>query len=74
MTTSVARISQAISRSCGPAYRCAHAGFLPQAEQARARLNGDRMFGPRGKPQAKNLSSVISYLQKRAGLSLHVAG
>src|SRR5271165_462304 len=27
-----------------------------------------RMFGPRGNPQAKNLFSVISYLQKQAGL------
>jgi hypothetical protein len=33
-----------------------------------------RMFGPRGNPQARNLFSVIGYLQKRAGLSLHVAG
>ena len=33
-----------------------------------------RMFGPRGNPQAKNLFSVIGYLQKRAGLSLHVVG
>jgi DNA-binding phage protein len=32
-----------------------------------------RMFGPRGNPQAKNLFSVIGYLQKRAGLDLHVA-
>ena len=32
-----------------------------------------RMFGPRGNPQAKNLFTVISYLQKRAGLRLHVA-
>src|SRR5436305_6570093 len=32
-----------------------------------------RMFGPRGNPQAKNLFSVIGYLQKRAGLRLHVA-
>ena len=32
-----------------------------------------RMFGPRGNPQAKNLFSVIGYLQKRAGLKLHVA-
>jgi len=31
-----------------------------------------RMFGPRGNPQAKNLFSVISYLQKRAGLQLKV--
>jgi len=33
-----------------------------------------RMLGPRGNPQARNLFSVIGYLQKRAGLSLHVAG
>jgi hypothetical protein len=33
-----------------------------------------RMFGPRGNPQARNLFSVISYLQKRAGVSLRVAG
>jgi hypothetical protein len=32
-----------------------------------------RMFGPRGNPQAKNLLSVISYLQKDAGLELQVA-
>src|SRR5687767_2706287 len=32
-----------------------------------------RMFGPRGNPQAKNLFSVISYLQKKAGLNLRVA-
>src|SRR5262245_38079494 len=31
-----------------------------------------RMFGPRGNPQAKNLFSVIGYLQERAGLLLHV--
>ncbi len=31
-----------------------------------------RMFGPRGNPQAKNLFSVIGYLQKRAGFQLHV--
>src|ERR1700676_379950 len=31
-----------------------------------------RMFGPSGNPQAKNLFSVIGYLQKRAGLSLVV--
>jgi DNA-binding phage protein len=30
-----------------------------------------RMFGPRGNPQAKNLFSVLGYLQKRAGLKLH---
>jgi hypothetical protein len=33
-----------------------------------------RMFGPRGNPQAKNLFGVIGYLQKRAGISLHVTG
>jgi hypothetical protein len=33
-----------------------------------------RMFGPRGNPQARNLFSVIGYLQKHAGLSLHVTG
>jgi hypothetical protein len=33
-----------------------------------------RMFGPRGNPQAKNLFSVIGYLQKRAGLNLRVSG
>jgi DNA-binding phage protein len=33
-----------------------------------------RMFGPRGNPQAKNLFSVIGYLQKRAGLQFHVRG
>jgi DNA-binding phage protein len=32
-----------------------------------------RMFGPRGNPQAKNLFSVLGYLQKRAGVKLHVA-
>jgi DNA-binding phage protein len=32
-----------------------------------------RMFSPRGNPQAKNLFKVISYLQRRAGLELHVA-
>ncbi|WP_315771852.1 MULTISPECIES: transcriptional regulator [unclassified Bradyrhizobium] len=33
-----------------------------------------RMFGPQGNPQAKNLLSVIAYLQKQAGLQLHVTG
>ena len=32
-----------------------------------------RMFGPRSNPQAKNLFGVIGYLQKRAGVELHVA-
>jgi len=31
------------------------------------------MFSPRGNPQAKNLFTVIGYLQKHAGLELHVA-
>ena len=31
------------------------------------------MFGPRGNPQAKNLFSVIGYLQKKAGVHLRVA-
>ena len=31
-----------------------------------------RMFGPLGNPQARNLFSVISYLQKKAGIELHV--
>jgi len=33
-----------------------------------------RMFSPRGNPQARNLFSVIGYLQKRAGVQLHVSG
>ncbi len=32
-----------------------------------------RMFGPNGNPQAKNLFSVIGYLQSRAGLELKVS-
>ena len=31
-----------------------------------------RMFGARGNPQARNLFSVLGYLQKRAGIALHV--
>lgn len=31
-----------------------------------------RMFGPTGNPQARNLFSVISHLQRHAGLPLHV--
>ena len=31
-----------------------------------------RMLGPRGNPQARNLFSVIAYLQKPAGVELHV--
>ena len=30
------------------------------------------MVGPRGNPQARNLFSVIRYLQKQAGVTLHV--
>jgi DNA-binding phage protein len=32
-----------------------------------------RMFGPRGNPQANNLFSVISYLQKQGRLNLQVS-
>ena len=32
-----------------------------------------RMLGPRGNPQARNLFGIIGYLQKQAGLELHVA-
>jgi len=32
-----------------------------------------RMFGPKGNPQARNLFSVIGYLQKRAGLRFRLA-
>lgn len=31
-----------------------------------------RMFGPRGNPQARNLFGVIGYLQRQAGVQLHV--
>jgi hypothetical protein len=31
-----------------------------------------RMFGPHGKPRARALLGVLAYLQKRAGLQLHV--
>ena len=31
-----------------------------------------RMFGPRGNPQARNLFNVIGYLQRQAGVQLHV--
>jgi DNA-binding phage protein len=31
-----------------------------------------RIFGPRGNPQAKNLFSVLGYLQKKAGVQFHV--
>ncbi len=32
-----------------------------------------RMFGPRGNPQARNLFGVIGYLQRHAGVQLHVS-
>ncbi|HXT80063.1 MAG TPA: transcriptional regulator [Acetobacteraceae bacterium] len=32
-----------------------------------------RMFGPRGNPQARNLFGILGYLQKQAGVELHVA-
>jgi DNA-binding phage protein len=32
-----------------------------------------RMLSPRGNPQARNLFSIIGYLQKQAGVELHVA-
>jgi len=32
-----------------------------------------RMFGPRGNPQARNLFGIIGYLQKQAGVELHIA-
>jgi len=31
-----------------------------------------RMFGPRGNPQARNLFGIIGYLQRQAGIELHV--
>ncbi len=30
------------------------------------------MLGPRGNPQARNLFGIIGYLQKQAGVELHV--
>jgi hypothetical protein len=32
-----------------------------------------RMFGPRGNPQARNIFGIIGYLQKQAGVELHVS-
>jgi len=32
-----------------------------------------RMFGPGGNPQARNLFSVLGYLQQQAGIELHVS-
>ena len=55
-------------------YIKATVGFEKLAEATGAPPKGlIRMFGPRGNPQAKNLFSVIGYLQKRGGLELHVA-
>ena len=31
-----------------------------------------RMFGPRGDPQAPNIFGIIGYLQKQAGIELHI--
>jgi hypothetical protein len=31
-----------------------------------------RMLGPRGNPQARNLFGIVGYLQKQAGVELHV--
>lgn len=31
-----------------------------------------RMFGPRGNPNARNLLTVIGYLQRSSGIHLHV--
>jgi DNA-binding phage protein len=31
-----------------------------------------RMLGPRGNPQARNLFGILDYLQKQAGVQLHV--
>jgi DNA-binding phage protein len=31
-----------------------------------------RMFSARGNPQARNLFGVVGYLQKQAGIELHV--
>jgi hypothetical protein len=32
-----------------------------------------RLLGPRGNPQARNLFGIIGYLQRQAGVELHVA-
>ena len=42
----------------------------PRAPRAKSLI---RMFGPRSNPQARNLFGVISYLQREAGVTLHVA-
>ena len=32
-----------------------------------------RMFGPKGNPNADNLFKVLNYLQKHAGIEMHIA-
>ncbi len=55
-------------------YIKATVGFEKLAEAtAMAPKSLIRMFGPRGNPQARNLFGVIGYLQKQAGVELHVA-
>jgi len=31
------------------------------------------MFGPKGNPNADNLFKVLNYLQKHAGIEMHIA-
>jgi hypothetical protein len=65
------RLAKPILRSCIKAI----VGFEKLGAATGAPLKSlIRMFGPRGNPQAKNLFSVIGYLQKRAGMCPHVAG
>ena len=47
-------------------------GFEKLGEATGTQPKSIRMFGPRGNPQARNLFSVLGYLQKQAGLQLHV--
>jgi hypothetical protein len=44
-------------------------GSRPAGTQPKSLI---RMFGPRGNPQARNLFGIIGYLQKQAGVELHV--
>ncbi len=54
-------------------YIKAAVGFEKLAEATDAPLKSlIRMFGPRGNPQARNLFSVIGYLQKQADVEFHV--
>lgn len=54
-------------------YIKATVGFEKLGEATRAPSKSlIRMFGPRGNPQAKNLFRVLAYLQKRAGVHIHV--